>query len=89
MIQRPNYQTVELYRTKHASILNTKLPNFRFLENPRTSTTFNESYRASYMRAFPFFVGVAMSLLVNKLKQKKQKFSAVNIEYIDISIIRL
>jgi len=68
------------YRIKPVPI-NTKLPNFRFLENPRTSTTFNESYRASHLRATPFFVGVAMSLVINKLKEQKKKFSAVNIEY--------
>lgn len=61
--------------------LNTKLPNFRFLENPRTSTMFNESYRGSHMRAMPFFVGVAMSFVFKKMKQTKKKLSMVNIEY--------
>jgi len=79
MKQRPTIKKLNLELIiKH--VLNT-LPNFRFLENPRSSTMFNESYRASHMRATPFFVGVAMSLIINKLKQKKIKFSSVNIEY--------
>eukprot|EP00102_Acyrthosiphon_pisum_P008731 XP_003245760.3 PREDICTED: nose resistant to fluoxetine protein 6 [Acyrthosiphon pisum] len=53
--------------------------HLRFLENPRTSTTFNESYRASHMRATPFFVGLAMSLVANKLKQTKTKLSVFTV----------
>lgn len=53
---------------------------FRFLENPRSSTTFNEFYRPSYMRATPFLTGMAISIAVNKLKEKKIQFSQVNID---------
>eukprot|EP00102_Acyrthosiphon_pisum_P024389 XP_016661599.1 PREDICTED: nose resistant to fluoxetine protein 6-like isoform X2 [Acyrthosiphon pisum] len=35
----------------------------------------NDSYRPSYMRASPFFIGLASSFLVEKLKEKKVKFS--------------
>jgi len=80
MIQKPTIKPLD-YIELNMQLLNTKLPNFRFLENPRTSTTFNESYRASHMRAMPFFTGVAMSLIVNKLKETKKKLSMVNIEY--------
>lgn len=52
--------------------------NFRFLENPRNSTTFNESYRPSYMRATPFLAGLAFSFIVDKLKKIKVKFSEVS-----------
>ncbi|XP_003249059.3 O-acyltransferase like protein-like [Acyrthosiphon pisum] len=34
-----------------------------------------KSYRPSYMRASPFFIGLASSFLVEKLKEKKVKFS--------------
>lgn len=62
--------------TKSDGILKVHIP---FLENPRTSATFNGSYRASHMRATPFFVGVAMSLMINKLKEKKIKLSLVTV----------
>ncbi|XP_060877768.1 O-acyltransferase like protein-like [Metopolophium dirhodum] len=57
-------------------ILKVHLP---FLENPRTSITFNESYRASHLRATPFFVGLAMSLVIKKLKEQKKFFSAITV----------
>lgn len=37
----------------------------------------NESYRPSYMRATPFFGGLAMSVVNEKLKAKKVKFSQI------------
>lgn len=53
-------------------------PNFRFLESPRSSKTFNEAYRPSYMRAMPFFAGLTTSIIIEKLKEKKFKFSQVH-----------
>lgn len=53
---------------------------FRFLENTRYSSTFNESYRASYVRAFPFFTGIATGIIIDKLKENKFKFSQVSID---------
>lgn len=40
--------------------------------------TFNESYRASYMRGFPFFTGIAIGVIIDKLKENKVKFSQVS-----------
>ncbi|CAI6366683.1 unnamed protein product [Macrosiphum euphorbiae] len=39
----------------------------------------NESYRLSYMRATPFFVGLATSFIVEKLKENKVKFSYITV----------
>ncbi|KAL4143277.1 hypothetical protein QTP88_005628 [Uroleucon formosanum] len=43
----------------------------------RKILSLNESYRPSYMRATPFFSGIALNLLVEKLKEKKVKFSQI------------
>ncbi|XP_060865910.1 nose resistant to fluoxetine protein 6-like isoform X2 [Metopolophium dirhodum] len=61
---------------KNDGILKIHIP---FLENPRTSTTFNESYRATHLRATPFFVGVAMSFVADKLKKTKTKLSLITV----------
>ncbi|CAI6365150.1 unnamed protein product [Macrosiphum euphorbiae] len=42
---------------------------------PRNILSLNESYRPSYMRATPFFGGLAVSFVLEKLKEKKVKFS--------------
>uniref|UniRef100_A0A2H8TG17 Nose resistant to fluoxetine protein 6 n=1 Tax=Melanaphis sacchari TaxID=742174 RepID=A0A2H8TG17_9HEMI len=62
--------------TKSEGILKIHIP---FLENPRNSIDFNESYRASYMRATPFFTGLAMHFIVEKLIEKKIKFSLTTV----------
>lgn len=62
--------------TRSEGILKVYIP---FLENPRQSITFNGSYRASYMRATPFFTGLIMSFIVNKLKEKKMKLSLITV----------
>lgn len=62
--------------TKREGIIKILLP---FLENIRYSATFNESYRASYMRAFPFFTGIAIGVIIDKLKEKKVKFSQITV----------
>lgn len=41
----------------------------------------NKSYRLSYMRATPFFSGLATSIIVEKLKEKKVIFSRVSIYF--------
>jgi len=51
--------------------------DFRFLEDPRSSATFNKIYRPSYMRAIPFFAGFGCIVIVEKLKENKFKFSKV------------
>ncbi|KAL4143280.1 hypothetical protein QTP88_005631 [Uroleucon formosanum] len=50
------------------------IPYIMYLRN---LISLNESYRPSYMRATPFFSGIALSLLVEKLKEKKVKFSQI------------
>ncbi|XP_025193565.1 nose resistant to fluoxetine protein 6-like [Melanaphis sacchari] len=62
--------------TKREGIVKILLP---FLENTRYSITFNESYRASYMRAFPFFTGIAIGVIIDKLKENKVKFSQMTV----------
>ncbi|CAH1712092.1 nose resistant to fluoxetine protein 6-like isoform X1 [Aphis gossypii] len=62
--------------TKREGIIKILLP---FLENTRYSATFNESYRASYMRAFPFFTGIAIGVIIDKLKENKVKFSQMTV----------
>jgi len=44
---------------------------------PRNFLLLNESYRSSYMRATPFFSGLAMSIVVEKFKRKNVKFSQI------------
>ncbi|XP_022177145.1 uncharacterized protein LOC111038383 [Myzus persicae] len=46
-----------------------------YLLYPRNVLSLNESYRPSYMRATPFFVGLAMARVVEKLMERKVKFS--------------
>ncbi|CAI6365133.1 unnamed protein product [Macrosiphum euphorbiae] len=46
-----------------------------YIVSMRNILSLNESYRPSYMRATPFFVGLAMSFVVEKMKEKKVKFS--------------
>jgi len=60
---------------------------FRFLENTRYSATFNESYRASYLRAFPFFIGIATGIIIDKLKEHKVKFSQVSVSLLSTYIL--
>ncbi|CAI6365154.1 unnamed protein product [Macrosiphum euphorbiae] len=48
---------------------------FHLLGSIRTVLDVNKSYRLSYMRATPFFAGLATSIIVEKLKEKKVKFS--------------
>lgn len=48
---------------------------YRYIMYLRNIISLNKSYRPSYMRATPFFGGLAMSLVVEKLKGKKVKFS--------------
>ncbi|XP_060841889.1 nose resistant to fluoxetine protein 6-like [Rhopalosiphum padi] len=43
----------------------------------RNILSLNESYRPSYMRATPFFSGLAMSIVVEKFKRKNVKFSQI------------
>jgi len=50
---------------------------YRYIMYLRNIISLNKSYRPSYMRATPFFGGLAMSLVVEKLKGKKMKFSQV------------
>ncbi|KAL5241660.1 hypothetical protein ACI65C_009070 [Semiaphis heraclei] len=45
----------------------------------RNFLSLNESYRPSYMRATPFFGGLAMSCVVEKLIEKKMKFSQLTV----------
>ncbi|XP_050533851.1 nose resistant to fluoxetine protein 6-like isoform X2 [Daktulosphaira vitifoliae] len=58
--------------TKLDGVLKVNIP---FLENPRSSMTFNKIYRPSYLRATPFLVGIAIAFLVEKLKETKFKMS--------------
>ncbi|XP_050521580.1 nose resistant to fluoxetine protein 6-like [Daktulosphaira vitifoliae] len=58
--------------TKSDGIVKVDIP---FLKNPRSSLTFNKSYRPSYTRATPFFIGLAINFLVKKLNEKKFKMS--------------
>ncbi|KAL5241672.1 hypothetical protein ACI65C_009082 [Semiaphis heraclei] len=62
--------------TKREGIIKILIP---FLENTRYSVTFNESYRASYVRAFPFFIGIATGIIIDKLKENKVKFSQITV----------
>ncbi|XP_060865863.1 nose resistant to fluoxetine protein 6-like [Metopolophium dirhodum] len=62
--------------TKREGIIKILLP---FLENTRYSATFNESYRASYVRAFPFFIGIAIGIIIDKLRENKVKFSQITV----------
>ncbi|CAI6373319.1 unnamed protein product [Macrosiphum euphorbiae] len=48
------------------------LPSLLFMRNV---FLLNDSYRPSYMRATPFFGGLAMSFVMERLKEKKVKFS--------------
>lgn len=50
---------------------------FRASKDFRSSVTFNESYRASFMRATPFLSGLACGIIVKKLKEIKFKLSQV------------
>ncbi|KAF0687761.1 nose resistant to fluoxetine protein 6-like isoform X3 [Aphis craccivora] len=50
-----------------------------YIENLRIFMSSNESYRLSYMRATPFFSGLATSIIVQKLKEKKVKFSRITV----------
>ncbi|XP_050428678.1 nose resistant to fluoxetine protein 6-like [Adelges cooleyi] len=47
------------------------------LENVRSSRTFDEVYRSSYLRAVPYLVGLAVSMLVETLKERKFKLPMV------------
>ncbi|KAF0764804.1 nose resistant to fluoxetine protein 6-like isoform X2 [Aphis craccivora] len=49
----------------------------------------NESYRPSYMRATPFFGGLVMSVVNEKLKEKKVKFSQIVVHSGIIAIFTL
>ncbi|XP_025193573.1 nose resistant to fluoxetine protein 6-like [Melanaphis sacchari] len=62
--------------TKSEGILKIHIP---FLENPRQSITFNRFYRASYMRSTPFFTGLAMHFIINKLNEKNIKPSLITV----------
>lgn len=62
--------------TKREGIIKILLP---FLENTRYSKTFNESYRLSYTRAFPFFMGLTTGITIDKLKENKVKFSQMTV----------
>ncbi|XP_022177143.1 nose resistant to fluoxetine protein 6-like isoform X3 [Myzus persicae] len=50
-----------------------------YLENLRIFISLNKTYRLSYMRATPFFFGLAMSFIVEKLKQNKVQFSQMTV----------
>ncbi|XP_029347287.1 uncharacterized protein LOC100571141 [Acyrthosiphon pisum] len=49
------------------------------LDSLRSNLDVNKSYRLSYMRATPFFAGLATSIIVEKLKEKKVKFSLITV----------
>ncbi|XP_050429658.1 nose resistant to fluoxetine protein 6-like [Adelges cooleyi] len=57
-----------------------------FLENPRSYRTFDEAYRASYLRAVPYLVGLTVSFLVEKLRAKKIKLP-VAVVYIGTFVV--
>ncbi|KAL4143275.1 hypothetical protein QTP88_005626 [Uroleucon formosanum] len=48
-----------------------------YLIYTRNLISLNESYRPSYMRATPFFSGIAIGFLIEKVKEKKVKFSQI------------
>ncbi|XP_026815122.1 nose resistant to fluoxetine protein 6-like [Rhopalosiphum maidis] len=50
-----------------------------FLENLRIFISLNKSYRLSYMRATPFFCGLATGFIVDKLRKNKFKFSQMTV----------
>ncbi|XP_026815118.1 nose resistant to fluoxetine protein 6-like isoform X3 [Rhopalosiphum maidis] len=50
-----------------------------YLENIRIYISLNKSYRLSYMRAMPFLGGLTTSIIVEKLKEKKTKFSRITV----------
>ncbi|XP_050052902.1 nose resistant to fluoxetine protein 6-like isoform X1 [Aphis gossypii] len=50
-----------------------------YIENFRIFMSSNKSYRLSYMRATPFFSGLATSIIVEKLKEKKVIFSRITV----------
>ncbi|VVC41807.1 Nose resistant-to-fluoxetine protein, N-terminal,Acyltransferase 3 [Cinara cedri] len=62
--------------TNRDSIVKLNLP---FLKNPRSSSTFSDSYRPSYMRAIPFFLGLTMGFIGPKLKERNIRFSQITV----------
>ncbi|XP_025411241.1 nose resistant to fluoxetine protein 6-like isoform X2 [Sipha flava] len=64
------------YVRKIDGILKVDLP---FLNNPRGSTVFNQTYREPYLRAIPFIFGLAMGFIGQKLKESKFKFSQITV----------
>ncbi|KAL4143271.1 hypothetical protein QTP88_005622 [Uroleucon formosanum] len=52
---------------------------FYLIESIRINFDINKSYRLSYMRATPFFAGLATNMIVEKLKEKKVKFSLITV----------
>ncbi|CAI6366861.1 unnamed protein product [Macrosiphum euphorbiae] len=52
---------------------------FPYLENLRVFISLNKTYRLSYMRATPFFFGLASSFVVEKLKKNKFKCSQMTV----------
>jgi len=49
----------------------------KYILNIKNFFSLNKSYRLSYMRATPFFSGIATSFVVEKLKRKNIKFSQI------------
>ncbi|XP_016662452.1 nose resistant to fluoxetine protein 6 [Acyrthosiphon pisum] len=64
------------FMTKRSGIY---LMYIEYLESLKFYISVNESYRLSYMRATPFFAGLATSFIVEKLKENKVTFSYITV----------